>query len=342
MSFIIEKDSFRVPYSGTKAEQKLIRDKRLETIRAVLNEAIKIPSSQFDILRGKRFEYIHEYRCKHFQGKPLVIKFYHEQDRLYSTGYFEWNGELYYLDRNQSCSMKLLFMSEAGLSEDPFEGKVYDATAPLLDGDKYELTIDSNSLSELPDSAWNNWMVDMKEASQEYQYAYHPAINAFASYLLRKARKPLRIWDIGAGTGDLAKQIIEGNAGQIEQYCLLEYNQKEVAMAKEKFSELIRQNVVLVHQGDATQPESLQFKNPDIIIASGFFTAKVLPNLLRAYHTLTRFSIAAPTGCYLLMTGHAPSFIHSKELVGLGWRVVNTFCPSRGICFNAAVREEAQ
>jgi hypothetical protein len=353
MSLVIEKDHLYRYYgesegSGHKAE----KHDTLTRIRQELQHAERLNKAAVSDFQNKKFTLIQQYRCKHFDGQPLVIKFFSDPKDLSSTNYFVWNDETYLLSERAASSIQALFNS--GIATAVSNNAQGVVAASLVDGHQYEIIQNPDSY-QLPAEHWAEWedrgmargaVIDpvAQEAVRQYRNVIHPTIWEYVNDLiLRYPFVPrsdgrVRILEVGGGTGCLAEMIINSNFRQIEQYLILENNQKEVSEAKRRLSKCKNPKIAVVEQRDATVGDSFQQTNPNIIIASGLLTHFVLPDRQTALRVLDHLTRIAPPGCYLLIAGHAPSYICSDDLIARGWEVRNTYSPSSGIPFYVAVR----
>jgi len=353
MSLVVEKDHlYRYYGESVDSSRKAKKHNTLSRIQQELQHVEKLKKEAVPDFRNKKFTLIQQYRCKHFDGQPLVIKFFSNPKDLSSINYFVWNDETYLLSEQASSNIQALVNPGIATAVSNNVQGVVDA--PLVDGHQYEIIQNPDSY-QLPDEYWAEWeargvargaVIDRvaREAVQQYRNVIHPTIWEYVNDLILRcpfvprSDGRVRILEVGGGTGCLAEMIINTNFRQIEQYLILENNKKEVSDAKRRLAKCKNPQIVVVEQRDATVGDSFRQTNPNIIIACGLLTHFVLPDREAALRVLDHLTGIASLGCYLLIGGHAPSYICSDDLIARGWEVRNTYCPSQGIPFYVAVR----
>jgi len=344
MAVVINRNPLRrdIP-KDLKVQHRLEVNTTLEKIRLILNRSQPLTERIFtrDALVWGWFERILVYRCKKFHGQPLILKFWIAQEFADSPkGYVSWNREIYQLDAGAFREIKQLFLAkEEDRLEEHYRGMI-KPDAPFMDGNKFEVVYNPSS-APVEKSFWDRWETDAYDAFEIYQSRIYPVFCDYVSYLLKKNLPSVRILDIGAGSGVLAKQILEENSDQIQKHFLLEYNEAEVAIARQRLQDRIIQGRVEIHQGDAMHFDSMQRymgTGVNIIIACGLLTKQVLASKKDALTILHHITRIAPSGCYLILSGLGPSYISSEDLHETGWRVKNTYSHQAGRSFYVAVR----
>lgn len=144
------------------------------------------------------------------------------------------------------------------------------------------------------------------------------------------------ILELGGGDGRLAKIILR-NYKKEAAYTLLEYNDKALSEAKENLKKPLKNQIAQVVKTDIVEDsifyldenktEPIQEETVDIVLGSGILTVVSLKDKDAALSVLQKvYRYLKPDG-YLVLSGHAYSFLNSKDFIDTGFEVINTSLP---------------
>ncbi len=155
MSLVVEKDHlYRYYGESVDSSRKAKKHNTLNRIRQELQDVEKLKKEAVADFQNNNFMLIQQYRCKHFDGQPLVIKFFSNPKDLSSSNYFVWNDETYLLSEQAASNIQALVNPGIATAVSNNVQGVVDA--PLVNGHQYEIIQNPDSY-QLPDEYWAEW-----------------------------------------------------------------------------------------------------------------------------------------------------------------------------------------
>lgn len=197
------------------------------------------------------------------------------------------------------------------------------------DNERIEI-ITSSSLPKLSNSFWKE-----PQRISYYGENIHPKFLNYLDNYFSEHKDPIVIHEYGGGHAFLSKLILDRHADNIHQYHFIELNEDALKAANDKLKEYEK---VTTHRYDVSLSDNMSLLKshsnaPDIIIASGLFTAQVLTKAEAKVGFNNILALAKP-GTLILLSGLQASWLNinffKKRNLQVG--AETEFCKSNSIC----------
>lgn len=206
----------------------------------------------------------------------------------------------------------------------------------------YDYPENNSSLKHADSTFWDNWVnIEWKDvdAWEEYTQIIHPAMAEAAFRVLANSpdSTPPKILEIGGGVGRLAERVLEAlnKSNRSPEYVMLEFNEQEIRTARNllgKGANVVKTDIVAdeTYYKDEARTEPIDENSMDLVLGSGILTSVVLKDKEAALNALSKVQKYIKPGGYLILSGHAPSFLDSNDFKSQGFEVINSGLPESG------------
>ncbi len=185
------------------------------------------------------------------------------------------------------------------------------------------------------DSYWVDFD-DVTEISM-YRVAVHPVVSEVVRTIINQLlsdKESIEILDIFGGDGSFIKRLhsdlsLSPNTSQSIKYHLIEGNKRLYQLALRNLEQGVQLEALgtVLHQKLPAENRGLTEligTSPDIIVATGALTQKVVKNKKQAIDILN----SIPDGAYVILTGLMPSLLNAEDFSRLDFDVHNYSIPS--------------
>ncbi|HSX26211.1 MAG TPA: class I SAM-dependent methyltransferase [Chlamydiales bacterium] len=201
-----------------------------------------------------------------------------------------------------------------------------------LRGDQFEEEVESTD-SKIDEAFWStDWKGD-KGPRDFYRNKCWPVIEYFVGQVMKPG---LRMLELCGGDGELAERILQKYSDKISRLDILELNRE---VSKEATKRLTAYKNSTVHEQDIAKADYKSLTSEvDVVYGSGALTQRVLSSKNEAIMALMKAEEILKPGGILILSGLAPSWVNSKDLIGAGFEVRNTYSPVHEIQCYVAIK----